>query len=146
MEHLKGHASLADMILGHTIVYRSCLEMGVFKATDDDDKHYWNHELKALAEIEAACAVEIQRAAEKHTGLTFGAALTAMRDGFRVSREEWKSSDSIAVLEIVNVDFHEPYFRMGHFKKGDEPFYVIDGPGLEDMLADDWAIILPEEA
>ena len=86
----------------------------------------------------------IANSEEKHSGLTFGAALSALKEGYRVYREDWKSDTSMAVLEIVNVDFHAPYFRMGHFQQGDEPFYIVGGPNLEDMMADDWAIALDE--
>ena len=74
------------------------------------------------------------------SGMSFGNALVALRNGQKVSREEWRSANSIAVLELCVVEFHAPYFRMGHFEKHNEPLYVMQGPSVEDMTADDWFI------
>lgn len=55
----KGHSSLADMINGHICVWRAALEaqkeeaiIGAF--LEVDDVTYYDHELKALREIENA--------------------------------------------------------------------------------------------
>lgn len=60
----KGHNSLAEMISTHIHVWRSALESlkdeaipGAFLETDDSA--YYEHELKALAEIEAAVNAEL---------------------------------------------------------------------------------------
>lgn len=59
----KGHDSLADMIKGHVHNWRTALEAekkGYEDAMDSDNASYIDHELKALAEIEAATLVELE--------------------------------------------------------------------------------------
>ncbi|SOC21499.1 hypothetical protein [Thalassospira xiamenensis] len=62
-DHLKGHKSLAEMVSAHINVYRDLLQDALKKAPapthDMDDAAYLRHELEALADIEAACAVEM---------------------------------------------------------------------------------------
>lgn len=115
------------------------------KISEEDQRRWASYEMPSVSSFERIVkALEAADKAEQfsRTDLTFGEALTALKEGRRVTRKEWESSDSIAVLEIIYMDFHAPYFRIGHFEYGDEPFYVIDGPGLEDIMADDW-IVLP---
>lgn len=47
----KGHSSLAEMVSTHIENWRTCLEM---VASFDEEPSYYQHELKALADIEAA--------------------------------------------------------------------------------------------
>ncbi|MEZ2310811.1 hypothetical protein AB6809_29625 [Paraburkholderia sp. RCC_158] len=55
--HLKGHQSIAEMVSTHTSVWREALaHMLTNKAYD---RAYVEHEIKALADIEAACKVEV---------------------------------------------------------------------------------------
>lgn len=58
----KGHANLAEMIKGHIRNWRECLQekqQAACVKLDRDDASYWDHELKALDEIEAAALAEI---------------------------------------------------------------------------------------
>lgn len=54
----KGHSNLADMISTHIHIYRDLLQ----KQRDEDfeNHEYWEHELKALADIEHAVNQEKQ--------------------------------------------------------------------------------------
>ena len=63
--HLKGHSSLASMVLSHIGVWRKLVVMEKMQiALDDerdkDDMHFIEHELEALENIEAACLAEIR--------------------------------------------------------------------------------------
>lgn len=60
----KGHSSLAEMIAGHIHAWRSALQaqkdeaiVGAFLETDDSA--YYEHELKALEDIENAVKQEL---------------------------------------------------------------------------------------
>lgn len=58
-QHLKGHASLADMVSAHIAVYRELLLKALRETRDDaDNTSYLRHELRALDDIEAACNIE----------------------------------------------------------------------------------------
>jgi hypothetical protein len=57
-DHLKGHASLAEMVSTHIASFREalkCIRGDVLEVVNGD---YWQHELNALSDIEHACTVE----------------------------------------------------------------------------------------
>lgn len=58
-EIYKGHKSLEDMIKSHISVWRDALEKLHEESTEPDDISYYAHELRALAEIEAAVKVKL---------------------------------------------------------------------------------------
>ena len=58
-EVYKGHTSLACMIKGHIAVWREALQTMHEESTQPDDMSYYTHELKALADIEAAVKAEL---------------------------------------------------------------------------------------
>lgn len=97
--------------------------------------------------------------AEKHTGLTFGAALTALKEGYRVAREGWNvkgmwiglvKADNYIVFTAPHGDGQDtpegeckgllPWLGM---KTADNKF-VPWLASQTDMLADDWMLVLPE--
>lgn len=57
----KGHDSLAEMVVGHIKNYRSALKFQRGHAKDADDRSWFDHELSALDDIEAACLAEAAR-------------------------------------------------------------------------------------
>ena len=72
-EHLKGHKSLAEMVSTHIYAYRTLLENARDGAAapshETDDASYYQHELFALDDIEAACAIEMGVAPPSKSGL-----------------------------------------------------------------------------
>ncbi len=58
----KGHKSLADMVSTHIDVWREALTAMHEESTMPCDMSYYRHELKALADIEAAIKAELDGA------------------------------------------------------------------------------------
>lgn len=61
-EQFKGHDSLAEMVSTHIHNWRTALELEKKNHQlnfDQDNVDYMDHELSALADIEAACKIEI---------------------------------------------------------------------------------------
>lgn len=58
----KGHSSLAEMVSTHVSVWRSALLRANEADTHSDD--YYQHELNALADIDAACKAALQAGAK----------------------------------------------------------------------------------
>lgn len=58
-EVYKGHNTLADMISAHIHVWRSALNDRKGECFSESDREYYDHELKALADIEAAVNAEL---------------------------------------------------------------------------------------
>lgn len=62
----KGHKSFAEMVSTHISVWRDLIKENIEKSEPaygdfhDDDRGYWEHELKALEEINEACKHEMQ--------------------------------------------------------------------------------------
>ncbi|HDR9086276.1 TPA: hypothetical protein QDB10_002167 [Burkholderia vietnamiensis] len=59
-DHLKGHTSLAEMVSTHIGVFREALSHML--TNEAYDRAYVEHELKALADIDAACKTELASA------------------------------------------------------------------------------------
>lgn len=69
-DHFKGHDSLADMISTHIGVWRRLIEEARDASAEFEhnehgslpgsDRSYYEHELRALAEIEIACENELE--------------------------------------------------------------------------------------
>jgi hypothetical protein len=74
VDPLKGHMSLAEMVSGHIGVWRDLLKEAKEKAPsptfDMDDRSYYQHELNALADIEAACAVHANMVDRRNAKIT----------------------------------------------------------------------------
>lgn len=60
--HLKGHKSFAEMVAGHLSNYHNALVYQRDSTVDPCDKAYYQHEINALADIRAACVLEMQAA------------------------------------------------------------------------------------
>lgn len=60
--HLKSHPSLADMVSPHIERWREALNDQLMIKAAPDDVDFVKHELKALGEIEQACAFELSQA------------------------------------------------------------------------------------
>lgn len=60
--HLKGHKSFAEMVAGHIIHWNEALHCKMARTTDRFDRAFIQHELNALADIKAACALEMEAA------------------------------------------------------------------------------------
>lgn len=60
----KGHANLAEMLVTHLDNYRRALKFQRGHAKDADDRSWYDHELAALLDIEAACRADIKAARE----------------------------------------------------------------------------------
>ena len=58
--HLKGHKSFAEMVAGHLSNYHKALVYQRDSTVDLCDKAYYQHEINALADIRAACLIEMQ--------------------------------------------------------------------------------------
>lgn len=61
-ERYKGHNSLAEMISNHLRNYRVgllTLEAAATAQGDTDNASYWQHEIKALGEIEHAVSIDL---------------------------------------------------------------------------------------
>lgn len=56
----KGHESLADMVSTHIENWREALTKMKINSFDDD-KGYWEHELKALKDIENAVNYDLSK-------------------------------------------------------------------------------------
>lgn len=57
---LKGHSSLADMIVGHIHVWDSCLRYAHSSCGNEADRSYYEHEMKALGEIQRAAVAQLK--------------------------------------------------------------------------------------
>jgi hypothetical protein len=67
--HLQTHFSLADMVSLHIRHWREALTDQLMIKAAPDDQDFINHELKALDDIEQACAFELNQAhAHRNTG------------------------------------------------------------------------------
>ncbi|WP_153785292.1 hypothetical protein [Pseudomonas sp. EMN2] len=60
----KGHENLAEMLVTHLDNYRRALKFQRGHAKDADDRAWYDHELSALLDIEAACRADIKAARE----------------------------------------------------------------------------------
>lgn len=60
--HLKSHTSFADMVSPHIERWREAMTDQLMIKAAPDDVAFVKHELKALVEIEQACAFELNRA------------------------------------------------------------------------------------
>ncbi|ABP63601.1 BcepGomrgp30 [Burkholderia phage BcepGomr] len=60
--HLKGHKSFAEMVAGHIMHWESALHIQMTHTTDRFNRAFIQHELNALADIKAACGLEMEAA------------------------------------------------------------------------------------
>lgn len=87
--------------------------------------------------------------------MTFGAAITAAKHGYRIKREGWNGKDQYVELATVisYINSNGEIVNARHDDIGSTAFAFVGTRGVQlgwlasqaDMLADDWMIIVKEE-
>jgi len=129
------------------------------KISEEDLKRWSSYdfpEVGSFARVKEA--LEAAVASKPHTGLTFGAALTALKEGCRVAREGWNGK-GMFIFMVPGSEFkvNRPPL-LGIYPEGTPITYrphidmkAADGsvavwnPSQVDMFADDWTLVLEDE-
>lgn len=118
--HLKGHKSLAEMVSTHIDIWREAL--AALLLNNGYDHTHVEHELKALADIDNACKVEMARAPSAppvervhpdHTDSTLNAALPTWSDLSVLMRGLYSASFDYGAASMKD-EPNPHYFRVSN--------------------------------